>query len=393
MTATFVPENFLSTVETMRAAHRQILDTLARYHYALEDYPDWSGKGRAKGSAAAKAYPIQGVLKYHGMSDWSWRTAFMPSISVNNNAAYSITLVEFDPDLAQDQVTINGLLAQGRDLERVQQSLNVVRSLGGIQSKARVWSKNIARSTKTGKGLGTSASASAALAMAALAAAFGPEAVQNTRFLSCMARLLAGSGCRSAVGGIGLWLSYPGIAHEDSFALRLDNQDQLKDLSLITIPLDSRIGLKTESAHQDAPNSRFYRTWMYNRLGEITECISAIRRGDWRTVGQLAELDSIQLHGVTMSGNRENKIFAWEPENIHLFRMCNDLRAAGIPVYFSTDTGPTTVLLTGKDYESAVVSKVESLNMGFEVIRGRLGGPAALEDEAQARQQLDIAAP
>ena len=39
-----------------------------------------------------------------------------------------------------------------------------------------------------------------------------------------MSRLLAGSGCRSAVIRISLWLSYPGVAHEDSFAIRLDNR-------------------------------------------------------------------------------------------------------------------------------------------------------------------------
>lgn len=388
--ATFVPAHSSDTVERMKTAHQDILDTLARYHYTIEEYPDLHGKGQPKGSAAARAYPIQGVLKYHGMSDWNWRIAYMPSISVNNDAAYSVTLVEFDPDFEQDRATINGVLAQGRDLERVAQSLDAVREVAGIKSYAKVWSKNVARATRTGKGLGTSASASAALAMAAIAAAFGPEVVKNTRFLSCMSRLLAGSGCRSAVGGIGLWLSYPGIDHEDSFAIRLDNQDQLKDLCLITVPLDSRINLKTESAHQDAPNSKFFKTWMYNRLDEVHECIAAVRRGDWQTVGQLAELDSIQLHGVTMSGNRENKIFAWEPENIHLFRMCNTLRAEGIPVYFSTDTGPTTVLLTDVDYAPAVMAKIYSLNMGFEAIQGRLAGPATLEDEAQARRELGL---
>ena len=44
-----------------------------------------------------------------------------------------------------------------------------------------------------------------ALAAAAVGALYGPELVANTRFLSCLARLLAGSGCRSAAGGLALW--------------------------------------------------------------------------------------------------------------------------------------------------------------------------------------------
>ena len=235
-----------------------------------------------------------------------------------------------------------------------------------------------------------SASASAALAMAALTAAFGADAIRNTRLLSAMSRLLAGSGCRSAVGGISLWLSYPGIAHEDSFAIRLDNRDQLADLRLITVPIDSRINLKTEMAHADAPNSPFYKCWMFNRFEEIRECLAAIQQGDWRTVGQLAELDSIQLHGVTMSGSRENKLFAWEPENIQLFRMCNDLRADGVPVYFSTDTGPTVVFFTHRDFEDQVVARIETTLPGFEIVRGQLGGPAALVDVTAAKTQLGV---
>jgi diphosphomevalonate decarboxylase len=253
-----------------------------------------------------------------------------------------------------------------------------------------VVSRNIVRASRTGKGLGTSASASAALAMAAIAAAFGPQTTENRRFLSCLSRLLAGSGCRSAVGGVSLWLSYPGIAHEDSFAIRLDQGDELADLRLITVPIDSRIQLKTEMAHADAPHSPLFKPWMYSRGEETIACIEAVQRGDWRAVAQMAELDSIRLHGVTMSGSLENKIFAWEPENVPLFRLCNKLREAGVPVYFSTDTGPTLVLMMHRDNLDVVEEAIHALNMDLETIRGRVAGPAELVPEDEARQILEL---
>jgi len=135
-----------------------------------------------------------------------WRTVFLPSISVTNDAAYSITLVKFNPELKDDVAVIGGVQTAGRDLERVKQSLNAVRNLARIASHARVTSKNVIMGGKTGKGLGTSASDSAALALAAIAAAFGDGAVRNWRFVSPMSRLLAGSGCRSATGGVALRL-------------------------------------------------------------------------------------------------------------------------------------------------------------------------------------------
>ncbi|MEI6181122.1 MAG: GHMP kinase, partial [Chloroflexales bacterium] len=247
---------------------------------------------------------------------------------------------------------------------------------------------NILKARIAGKGLGTSAAGAAALAAAAVGALYGAALVANGRFLSCLARLLAGSGCRAAAGGLALWLSYPGLAHEDSFAVRLDDAGQLDTMRLITVPLDSRIGLKTEQAHHDAPHSSLFKAWMLSRGDEIIECLTAARRGDWRLVGQFAELDSMRLHGVTMSGSREHKIIGWEPENIALFRMCNDLRERGVPVYASTDTGPTVVLLTHRDHEEAVVAAVAALGLGLETVRGRIGGPATLLDLDAARAEL-----
>ncbi len=386
--ATFIPGEIADVVPAMRAAHQDILSALDRHGIAYSDYPAFDQPGNPRGTAAARAYPMQGVLKYHGMTDWVWRIAYLPSISINNDAAYSLTLVAFDPAPEQDAAILGGTAVDGRELERVKQTLDAVRRVARIDSRARVVSRNVARAGKTGKGLGTSASGSAALAAAAIAAALGPEAAGNARFVSCMSRLLAGSGCRSAAGGAALWLSYPGIAPEDSFAVRLDNRGQLDDARLVTVPLDSRLGLKTETVHADAPNSPFFRAWMANRRAEILRCIDAVQAGDWRTLGRLAEMDSIALHAVTMTGGEDHKIFAWEPENISLFRACDDLRAEGVPVYASTDTGPTAVLITHRDFVDRVAERIRRLGIAPDVVEGAIAGPVKLVDVDVARREL-----
>ena len=213
-----------------------------------------------------------------------------------------------------------------------------------------------------------------------------PQLAANERYLTAMARLLAGSGCRSAAGGVALWLSYPGVPHEDSFALRLDRNNQLAGMRLLTIPLDSRIGLKTEQAHEDAPRSALFQPWMRGRRAEILRAITAAGDGDWLTLAQQAETDSIVLHGVTMTGGIEHKIFAWEPENITLFRMCDALRAEGVPVYFSTDTGPTMVLLLAAADVPAVAARVRAL--GFDCVEGDIAPGAHVVDVDAARAEL-----
>jgi phosphomevalonate decarboxylase len=385
---TFIPPEFAQDAERSQQQLVVLLAALRARGLSFDEYPQFERRGNERGAAAARAFPMQGVLKYHGMSDWDWRIAFLPSVSLCNDAGETLTHVAFDPDLPADEVTIGGRVAQGRELERVSQSLDVVRGIAGVRSRARVASRNSVRASRLGKGLGTSASASAALAMAAVAALFGAEAAANTRFVSCLARLLAGSGCRSASGGMSLWLAYPGIAHEDSFGVRLDRQGELANVSLVTVPLDSRVGLKTEEAHRDAPRSSFFRSWMLSRREEALACLDAALAGDWRAIGQWAELDSMRLHGVTMSGSMENKLVGWEPENIHLFRMCNDLRASGIPVYCSTDTGPTAVFITGREHEDALVAAIHALGLDLEAVRGRVAGPAHLVEAEAALAEL-----
>ncbi len=387
MNESLIPKGFADLVAPMRAAHEQIVAELRRHRIELPSSPILP-PARDRGIAAARAYPMQGVLKYHGLSDWAQRIAFLPSISLNNAAAHTTTLVEFDPAFTSDSAVIGGMPAQGRELERIVSVLDAARALAGVDSRARVISRNVLRTRVAGKGLGTSASAAAALACAAVGALFGPALASHTRFLSTLARRLAGSGCRSAAGGLALWLSYPGIPPNESFAIRLDQRGELDDVALITVPIDSRVGLKTEQAHHDAPNSIFFRAWMLARGEEIRECIAAVQRGDWQTIGQLAELDSMRLHGVTMSGSREQKIIGWEPENITLFRLCNDLRARGIPVYASTDTGPTVVFITHRQYTPDVTAAIADLGLGLESVVASIGGPARLIAVEEARAEL-----
>ncbi len=375
---THVPAEFADSAAGVRAADAEIRTALADAGITWQQYPRRDWNGNAKGSATAKAFAMQGILKYHGLADWHWRTAFVPSISVNNDAAYTITRVDFEPGLITDILTIDGKPTEGRPLERVTRVLHHIRVLAGSTSGARVQSRNVLTAGIAAKSLGTSAAAGAALATAALAAALGPEAARNLRLVSCSARLLAGSACRSTVGGLALWLSYPGIVHDDCFAVRMDDAEQLADLRLLTVPLESRAGLQTEQAHRVAPSSAFFRAWMQTRRDDVLACLRATSRGDWEALGRLAEVDSMRLHGVTMSADREQPLVAWEPENISLFHMCHRLRAKGVPVYFSTDTGPTTVFLTHADYQHEVMQSISALRLGVEIIPGHVAGPATL---------------
>ena len=260
--STLVPSGYDEYSSNMKNVVKDILSLLDRNNISTPKPTSKSWQSSGSGSAASKAYAMQGVLKYHGLADSEWRTAFMPSISVNNDAAYTITHVDFSKTIEDDNLHINGKPIYGNKLKRVVKILDFVRQLAGSNNRATVHSKNVVKGGSNGKGLGTSAAAGAALAKAAIAALLGTETSNDLRLVSSTARLLSGSACRSAVGGVALWLSYPGINHDDCFAIRLDTENQLDDLCLITVPIESSIGLVTDQAHKTAVHSPFFKNWI-----------------------------------------------------------------------------------------------------------------------------------
>ncbi|MCX7938849.1 MAG: hypothetical protein N2545_05370, partial [Thermoflexales bacterium] len=154
--STFIPRGFKEIAGVMHAAHDDILDALQRHGFTFPQYPRFDHPGNPEGIAAARAHPMQGVLKYHGLADWQWRIAFLPSLSVTNDVAYSLTLVMFDPALKEDIAYLNGQRLSGRELERVRHSLNAVRNVANVSSHARVYSQNVVAGGQlsAGKGLG-----------------------------------------------------------------------------------------------------------------------------------------------------------------------------------------------------------------------------------------------
>lgn len=374
----------------MDAGHHDILIALNQHGIMVDAYPTQLPQPLPHHAAAARAYPMQGILKYHGLYDWTQRIAFLPSISLNSDAASTVTYVEFDPTAPHDDIWLGDAPASGRERDRIVQTLDALRRMAGVAWPAVVRTKNFFRAAVAGKGLGSSASGSAALAVAGIAALFGDHMVANQRFVSCVARLLAGSGCRAAVGGIALWVSHMGLGHEESFAVRLDQPGQFDDVALLTVPIESRVGLKTEQAHADAPSSTLFAGWMATRSSEIIEGIAATRRGDWQWLGRMSEIDSMRLHGVTMSGGDDYKIIGWEPENIALFRMCNELRARGIPVYCSTDTGPTAVFMLQRAHVDEVTHAIHALLPGVPIIAGQIAGASQLVPLGEARTLLGM---
>ncbi|MHA1618027.1 MAG: hypothetical protein ACTSVZ_02025, partial [Promethearchaeota archaeon] len=245
----------------------------------------------------------------------------------------------------------------------------------------------------TEKGLGTSASAGAAIATAMIEILYNgnPNYTTNMRLRSVIARFFAGSASRSAVGGIGLWLSHPKISSEESFSIRLDKPKMssfIEEIDLITIPIESP--LKTESAHVCAPNSPFYAEWAIHRKNQILEFTKALINSNFDKLGELVEEDTLALHGISLTTGINDYILAWEPITLQIMKKVRFWRdQENIPVYFSIDTGPTVVLLTKKKYTSALISKLTKDFPEKKILRSKIAGsPQVVSPDSEEYSEI-----
>lgn len=373
-----------SLINQLRQDYNEILQIIMKKGYNFDDVPTRSNGKKNVGEAFALAYPIQGILKYHGLTDSINKIAYFPSISLNNNCLFTVSYLKFNEELKEDLAYLNGRQLFGEELVRVKVALDYIRDYSNTKTKAVLISRNFSKqggSNGIGKGLGTSAAGSAALALAALSILYDndPDYISNQRLISVASRYLSGSGCRSASGGFSLWLSHPRIEPIQSFAIRLDRKEHqsfIKDISLLTIPIKSEI--KTSQAHLIAPKSLFFQSWLKERKRLIVAFLEALDNKDLNKIGELAEYDSLCLHAVTMTAPSDQNIIAWHPDTLKVMHKIRELRESGYSVYFSIDTGPSIVVITKKNEKKEISNAISAIIPQYRLLEGNIGGPCKL---------------
>ena len=315
-----------------------------------------------KGSA--KAHPIQGLIKYHGLKDEVLRIPFHDSISVATAPTESHTTIEFG-SYKKDRASVDGRELTGRELERVASVVNAIRSRARLKAKFKMASKN---SFPSNVGLGASASGFAALAVAAAEAA-GLKLSQEE--LSAIARRGAGSATRSVTGAFSRWKA--GFEDLESYAYQIASESFQMGIVVALIPAYKQ----TENAHKAVLTSPFFHSRLAFVHGALAEMENAIRKRDIEKIGSLAERDSLILHGITMTSVDE--MMLWRPDTVKVRLEVRKMRSEGIPAYFSIDTGATVYVNTKPKLVREVEARIKAL--GIDTIRCGVGGSAKTTKE------------
>ncbi len=315
--------------------------------------------------ASAKAHPIQGLIKYHGLKDPVRHIPFHDSISVCTAPLFSHTTVEV-LESGDHSFEIDGEAATGRAHDRMCAVVEAIQEHADDDRACRVVSKN---SFPQFVGLGSSSSGFAALTVAA-AAAYGFDATLER--LSEIARLGAGSACRSVTGGVSAWLT-EGARSYSKCLLRPGEVDWR-----IVVPLVQHEE-PTENVHAEVVTSPLFEARVASMAKENLAMQEALEAGDLSRIGALAERDTMSLHAVTMTGDRGH--LTWQPATVAVMQTVKRLRSEGVPVWFSIDTGATAYLNTDSAHEQQVADAVRGIEGVADVLHLEVGGPAHLVDD------------
>lgn len=256
--------------------------------------------------ATARAHPIQGLIKYHGMRDPELRLPYHDSISVCTAPSSSTTTVEFDSSLGSDRLAIDGERVTGRAAERVESVIDHVRELAGIDTPVRFESES---SFPTNIGFGSSSSGFAAAAMA-LCEAAGLE--MSRPEISTVARRGSSSAARAVTGGFSHLRT--GLNDEDCRSERIET-DLEEELRIVACEVPAY--KETEEAHKEAADSHMFEARMAHIHGQIAEMRDALLRDEFEEVFELAEHDSLSLAATTMTGPA-GWVY-WQPTTLEIF--------------------------------------------------------------------------
>lgn len=318
--------------------------------------------------ATCRATSNIAFVKYWGRVDDALRLPMNSSVSMNLDAATTLTTVEFDEALETDTIHPKSLPLNDKQQARVFKHIDRVRALAGIETRVRIATQN---NFPMGAGIASSASAFAALTVAAArAAGLNP----NPKALSVLARQGSGSASRSIPAGYVVW--HKGTDSDSSFAEQIApaNHWVLHDLIAVTQTDHKATGSTTGNALVNT--SPFNTTRVQLAMDATKTARNAILKRDFTLLGELMEAEAIRLHVIAMTSTPA--IYYWNPTTMRIILAVTTWRSQGLECYFTIDAGANVHVIAKADDAMVVETRLKALEGVESVINSRVGDGATI---------------
>lgn len=318
--------------------------------------------------AVAQAQPNIALIKYWGKRDIALNLPVVGSLSITLDTLWTRTEVVFRPDLTADRLTLNGRedVKQGR---RASACLDLLCQRAGVDWRAEINSSN---NFPTGAGLASSASGFAALVLAG-DAALGLGLSRSE--LSVLARRCSGSAARSIFGGYVEWAHGARADGEDSVARPLLDADAwpLHVAVAITSTAEKAIG-STEGMNRTAETSPYQQAWIDTQETDLAEARAAIAARDFERLAAVSEYSCLKMHALALAA--KPGLLYWNAATVAAMHRVRQLRAEGLPVFFTIDAGPQVKAVCLPHAADQVAAALRDVPGVLNVVETGLGGDA-----------------
>ena len=280
--------------------------------------------------ATAIAHPNIALVKYWGKSDVEHNIPAVGSLSITLDGLTTTTSVTFDPDFDEDRFLLSGSEVPAM-ATRVSQCLDRLRRVVGSGLYAVVESKN---DFPTAAGLASSASGFAALVVAA-DSALGSQL--SATALAELARRASGSAARSIFGGFVELELTGGDPPCKTRQILSGDEWPLRVVVAVTESGPKKVG-STEGMVLTEHTSPYYRSWVESSPADLDELRRAVADRDFEALAEVSEASCLKMHAVMLSA-RPGLVY-WNGTTVECLRRVRELRAEGVPVFFTIDAGP-----------------------------------------------------
>jgi diphosphomevalonate decarboxylase len=296
-------------------------------------------------------------IKYWGKKDEELKLPTNGSISMDLSNLLTVTTVEFDPDLKEDMVMINGI-KNSSEQSRVVKHLDLIRKMALNTFKAKVLSMS---NFPVGTGLSSSASGFAALTIAAVNA-LGIDL--DEKKLSILARIGSGSASRSIPDGFVEWKM--GKDSNSSYSISILPPNYFKILDVVAIVSNKKKEVSTTDGQKLAHTSPLFKKRLLNINKKIEEIKKFIKNKDFKNFGQLVEDEAIELHKIMQTSKPPLNYL--RPETIKIMELVKKWRNEGLEVYFTLNTGQDIHLIIEEKNKEKLVEKLKEIDIIKNII-------------------------
>jgi diphosphomevalonate decarboxylase len=308
------------------------------------------------------------LCKYWGKRDAGLNLPETNSLSISLGPYGAKTRIQLQVEPSDtDTAVLNGQKLKANDpfLLRLSQFLDLFREQAVAQELAMVSDLgNTHYHIETEVNLPIAAGlASSACGFAALVLALNDLYTWNLKpkQLSLLARLGSGSACRSLWSGFVEWERGTEESGLDSFGVRLDTEWPGLRLGLLILnagpkSLSSRVAMARTKA-----TSPYYSGWKTKVQEDLLQLKTAVVTQDFTLLGETAEANALALHALMLSSSPP--VLYSKAETVSAWDKIWQLRAAGLPLYFTQDAGPNLKLLFQAEHSEWVCQSFPDLQI------------------------------